>query len=176
MTRRLFLVTGITLLLSTPVSAEIYRQVDAQGNVTYTDEPSDQAPAEPVKIKPVTTITLPKPEAVREPEQLREKVETEGAAYSALRFIAPDNEQAFYSGNGDVAFQVASSPGLKKGHKYEVTLDGQPVGQSTSGTVSVRNIDRGTHNAGVNIIDSSGVTIKTGNTIRFTIHRPSVLN
>ena len=176
MTRRLFLVTGITLLLSTSVSAEIYRQVDAQGNVTYTDEPSDQAPAEPVKIKPVTTITLPKPEAVREPEQLREKVETEGAAYSNLRFIAPDNDQAFYSGNGDVSFQVASSPGLKRGHKYEVTLDGQPVGQSTSGTVSVRNIDRGTHNAGVNIVDSSGVTIKTGNTIRFTIHRPSVLN
>ncbi|TGN38536.1 DUF4124 domain-containing protein [Marinobacter confluentis] len=176
MTRKLILVTGITALLSFPVAAEIYRQVDAQGNVTYTDEPSDQAPAETVRIKPVTTVTLPKPEAVREPEQLREKVEKEGAAYSDLRFTAPEDDQAFHSGSGDVAFQVASSPGLKNGHKYEVTLDGQPVGQSTSGTVSVRNIDRGTHRAGVNIVDSSGVTIKTGDTITFTIHRPSVLN
>jgi hypothetical protein len=176
MTHRLFLVTGITLLLTTPLSAEIYRQVDSQGNVTYTDEPSDQSPAEAVKIKPVTTVTLPKPEAVREPEKLRQKVETEGAMYSDLRFIAPENEQAFHSGNGDVSFQVGSAQGLRNGHKYEVTLDGQPVGQSTSGTVSVRNIDRGTHQAGVNIIDTSGVTIKSGESISFTIHRPSVLN
>lgn len=176
MTCRLSLISAITFLLSAPVAAEVYRQVDAQGNVTYTDEPSDQSPAEKVKIRPVTTVTLPKPEAVREPEQLREKVEKEGAAYSRLGFVAPENEQAFYSGSGDVSFQVSSSPGLKRGHKYEVTLDGQPVGQSESGTVTVRNINRGTHQAGVGIVDRSGVTIKTGETIRFTVHRPSVLN
>lgn len=176
MTLRLTLVTGITLLLAAPVSAEIYRQVDAQGNVTYTDEPSDQSPAETVEVRPVTTVTLPKLEAVREPEELRERAETEGAAYSEVRFTAPQDEQAFHSGSGDVSFQVSSSPGLQSGHKYEVTLDGQPIGQSTSGTVSVRNIDRGTHQAGVSIVDSSGVTIKTGDTISFTVHRPSVLN
>lgn len=176
MTPRLTLLTGIALLLSVPASAEVYRQVDAQGNVTFTDEPSDQAPAETVKIRPVTTITLPKPEAVREPQRLREKVETEGASYSDLRFTAPQDQQAFHSGSGDVSFQVASSPGLKKGHKYEVTLDGQPVGQSTSGTVTVRNIFRGTHQAGVSIVDNSGVTIKSGDSISFTVHRPSVQN
>jgi hypothetical protein len=176
MTRRLIVVTGITLLLSTPLSAEIYRQVDEQGNVTYTDEPSDRSPAEEVKVKPVTTVTLPKPEAVREPEQLRERAESEGAAYSDLRFTAPEDNQAFHSGNGDVSFQVTSSPGLKNGHKSEVTLDGQPVGQSRSGTVMVQNVYRGTHEAGVNIVDSSGVTIKSGESITFTIHRPSVLN
>lgn len=176
MTRRLSLITAITLLVSIPVSAEVYRQVDAQGNVTYTDEPSDQAPAEEVKIRPVTTVTLPKPEAVREPEQLREKVQKEGAAYASVRLVAPEDEQAFYSGSGDVSFQISSSPGLKRDHKYEITLDGQPVGQSESGTIMVRNIDRGSHQAGVGIVDRSGVTIKTGETIRFTIHRPSVLN
>lgn len=176
MTCRLSLISTITLLLSAPVVAEVYRQVDAQGNVTYTDEPSGQSPAEEVKIGPVTTVTLPKPETVREPEQLREKVQKEGAAYSRVDFIAPEDEQAFHSGSGDVSFQVSSSPGLKQGHRYEVTLDGQPVGQSESGTVMVRNIDRGTHQAGVGIVDRSGVTIKTGETIRFTVHRPSVLN
>jgi len=176
MTHRLTLVTAITLLFSASVSAEVYRQVDAQGNVTYTDEPSDEAPAEAVEIKPVTTITLPKPEAVREPEQLCEKVQKEGAAYSNVEFTAPDDQQAFYSGSGDISFQVTSSPGLKDGHKYEVTLDGQPVGQSVSGTVNVNNVYRGTHQAGVSIVDRNGVTIKTGNTISFTVHRPSVLN
>lgn len=176
MTRRLLVLTGITLLLSAPASAEVYRQVDAQGNVTYTDEPSDQAPAEEVKIRPVTTVTLPKPETVREPEQLREEVEAEGAAYSNVRFTAPADQQAFHSGSGDMSFEVTSSPGLRDGHKYEVTLDGQPVGQSVSGSVSVRNVYRGTHEAGVSIVNSNGVTVKTGETISFTIHRPSALN
>ena len=173
---RLSLITATTLLLSVSVAAEVYRQVDAQGNVTYTDEPSGQSPAEKVKIRPITTVTLPKPEAVREPEQLREKVQKEGSAYSRVGFIAPGDEQAFYSGSGNVSFQVSSSPGLQRGHKYEVTLDGQPVGQSEEGTVTVHNIDRGTHQAGVGIVDRSGITIKTGETIRFTVHRPSVLN
>lgn len=176
MTRRLILLTGITLILSAPASAEVYRQVDAQGNVTYTDEPSDQSPAEPVEIKPTTTITLPKPAAVRQPEQLREKVQKEGSAYSSVRFTAPEDQKAFWSGSGDVSFQVTSSPGLKNGHKYEVTLDGQPVGQTASDTVNVSNIYRGTHQAGVSIVDSSGVTIKTGDTISFTVHRPSAAN
>jgi hypothetical protein len=75
-----------------------------------------------------------------------------------------------------VEFRVTSSPGLRGSHKYEVTLDGQPVGQSASGTVMVRNVFRGTHDAGVNIVDSNGVTVKSGETITFTIHRPSVNN
>ncbi|MDI9246683.1 DUF4124 domain-containing protein [Marinobacter sp. CHS3-4] len=176
MTFRLSLLTGMVLILSSTAHAEIYRQVDAQGNVTYTDEPNDQAPAETVKIKPVTTVTLPKPEAVREPEQLREKVQQEGAIYSSVSFMAPEDQQAFHSGSGDVSFRVTSSPGLRNGHKYEVTLDGQPVGQTTSDTVTVRNVFRGTHQARVNIIDASGVTVKTGEAISFTVHRPSIQN
>jgi len=113
---------------------------------------------------------------VQEPEQLRERVEREGAAYQSVSFQYPANEQAFHSGNGNVTFEVQSTPPLKRGHKFEVTLDGQPVGQSSSGSVAVSNIDRGTHNAGVHIVDENGVRVKSGNSITFTIHRPSVLN
>ena len=107
---------------------------------------------------------------------MREKVQQEGSVYDSVRFLAPGDDQAFQSGSGDVEFRVTSSPGLRGSHKYEVTLDGQPVGQSASGTVMVRNVFRGTHDAGVNIVDSNGVTVKSGETITFTIHRPSVNN
>ncbi|MFN2359449.1 MAG: DUF4124 domain-containing protein [Marinobacter sp.] len=176
MKSRLVFVTGIFAFVTLPLSAEVYRQVDAQGNVTYTDEPAEGSEAEEVEVKPVTTVTLPKLESVQEPEQLRERVEEQGAAYDSVTFVAPGDDEAFHSGSGDVEFQVTSSPSLRDNHKYEVTLDGQPVGQSESGTVMVRNVYRGTHDAGVNIIDGNGVTIKSGDTISFTIHRPSVNN
>ena len=168
------LVTGLLFFLAIPVSAEVYRNVDAYGNVTYSDEPSEGAEA--VEVKPVTTITLPKPEAVQETEKLREEVQREGAAYESLSFAYPDNNQAFYRGSGDVQFEVRSTPGLQPGHKYEVTLDGQPVGQSTSGSITVNNVFRGTHEARVHIVDENGVQVKTGSPITFTVHRPSALN
>lgn len=168
------LVTGLLFFLAVPVSAEVYRNVDAYGNVTYSDEPSEGA--ESVEVKPVTTITLPKPEVVQETEQLREEVQREGAAYDSVSFAYPDNNQAFHSGSGDVQFEVRSTPGLQPGHKYEVTLDGQPVGQSTSGSMTVNNVFRGTHEARVHIVDENGVQVKTGSPISFTVHRPSVAN
>lgn len=174
MNLRLGLFAGILVFIAAPAMAEVYRNVDAQGNVTYSDEPSDGA--EEVKVKPVTTITLPKPADVREPERLRKEVEKEGSVYDSVRILAPKNDEAFHSGSGDVAFRVTSAPGLREGHRYEVTLDGQPVGQTTSNTLTVRNVFRGTHNAGVHIIDEKGVQVKTGDVVRFTIHRPSVNN
>ncbi|EON90624.1 hypothetical protein MARLIPOL_17793 [Marinobacter lipolyticus SM19] len=174
MNLRLGLISGILVFIAVPTMAEVYRNVDAQGNVTYSDEPSDGA--EEVKVKPVTTITLPKPADVREPDKLRKEVEKEGSVYDSVRILAPKNDEAFHSGSGDVAFRVTSAPGLRTGHRYEITLDGQPVGQTTSDTLTVRNVFRGTHNAGVHIIDEKGVQVKTGDSVRFTIHRPSVNN
>jgi hypothetical protein len=161
-------------IVSSPVTAEVYRNVDAYGNVTFSDEPSDGA--ETVKVKPVTTITLPKPQAVQETSKLREEVKREGSVYKGVSFTYPEDNQAFHSGNGDIQFTMQSTPGLRPGHKYEVTLDGQPVGQTTSGSVMVSNVFRGIHKAQVHIIDRNGVQIKNGPAIHFTVHRPSVAN
>lgn len=168
------LVAGVLFLLSAQAFGEVYRHVDAQGNVTFSDEPIEGG--ETVEVKPVTTVTLPKPQTVRETDKLREEVKREGAIYESVSFVKPQNEQAFHSGSGDIRFEVTSAPGLQAGHKYEVTLDGQPVAQSSSGSVVVNNVDRGTHQAGVHIVDENGVQVKTGAPISFTVHRPSVRN
>jgi len=168
------LTAAVLIVLAGSASAEVYRNVDAYGNVTYSDEPSDGA--EPIEVKPVTTVTLPKPQDVLETDKLREEVKREGAVYESVSFISPKNDQAFHSGSGEIQFQVQSTPGLKSGHKYEVNLDGQPVGQTTSGTVTVSNVYRGTHTAIVHIVDENGVLVKTGAPISFTVHRPSVAN
>ncbi|MDX1799841.1 MAG: DUF4124 domain-containing protein [Marinobacter sp.] len=171
----LFLITTLTSLSMT-ASAEVYRHVDSQGNVTFSDKPSKGA--ETVEVKPVTTVTLPKMKDVQAgsaPEPKPASNQTD-SLYSKVTFTAPENNQAFYSGNGDIAFQVTSSPALQNGHQFEVTLDGQPVGQSADGTFTVRNVFRGTHNAQVNVVDAKGRPVTTGDSITFTVHRPSVLN
>ncbi|MDX1756787.1 MAG: DUF4124 domain-containing protein [Marinobacter sp.] len=174
MTLRFGVLASLLAFATAPATAEIYRQVDAQGNVTYSDEPSSGA--ETVEVQPTTTITLPKLEDVTTPGGQTRPPEAESDSYSQIRFEAPANNAAFHSGSGDVEFRVSSAPALKQGHLYEITLDGQPVGQSHSGSVMVRNVFRGTHTAQVHIIDENGVRVKTGDSVTFTVHRPSVLN
>ena len=171
----LFLIAAATsVLIALPAQAQVYRQVDEQGNVTFTDEPGDNA--ERVDVKPVTTVTLPKPETVR--RQLNEEDDNIGdqQAYESASFTAPTEDEAFWSGGGNVEFRVTSTPALRQGHQFEITLDGQPVGQTRSGSIVVNNVFRGTHSAGVNIIGPDGERIYTGDKISFTVHRPSVLN
>ncbi|MFC4258389.1 DUF4124 domain-containing protein [Marinobacter lacisalsi] len=173
--KALFLIAALTsALIAVPAQAEVYRQVDANGNVTFTDEPGDNA--ERVDVKPVTTVTMPKPETVK--KQLAEEDESIGdqEAYESVSFTSPANDEAFHSGSGNVEFRVTSTPALRQGHQFEITMDGTPVGQTRSGSVTVNNVFRGTHNAGVNVIGPNGERIYTGDKISFTVHRPSVLN
>lgn len=160
------------VFLAGAACADVYRQVDAQGNVTFSDEPSSGA--KPIRVKPVTTIKLPKPEDLEEQQPVEKQQEK--SLYNTLVFTAPQNNQAFHSGNGNVEFQLLSEPALRSGHKYEVTIDGQPVGQSSTNTIMVPNMDRGTHQAGINIIDQNGVQVTSGTAISFTVHRSSRLN
>ncbi len=168
----LMIAAAALLSLTGAAYADVYRQVDAQGNVTFSDEPSSGAKT--IKVKPVTTIKLPKLEDLEEEKQA--EPQPEKSFYQAVAFAAPQNNQAFHSGNGNVEFQLFSEPALRNGHQYEVTIDGQPVGQSSSNTIMVQNMDRGTHQAGINIIDQNGVQVTSGTGISFTVHRPSRLN
>jgi hypothetical protein len=174
MTSRILVLTGMITLASITAHGEVYRHVDAQGNVTFSDEPMEGGEA--VQLKPVTTITLPKPEDVRDAPEVIEQAREQGERYTSVSIVSPSDGEAFHSGSGNIQIQVTSTPALQPGHRYEVTLDGQPVGQSTSGSVMIKHIDRGTHEATAHIINRNGIRIRSGNTISFTVHRPSRLN
>jgi hypothetical protein len=174
MTFRLLILTGMITLTSFAAHAEVYRHVDAQGNVTFSDEPIEGG--ETIQVKPVTTVTLPKPQDVQDAPEVIEQAREEGERYTSVSIASPSDGEAFHSGSGNVQIQVTSSPALQPGHRYEVTLDGQPVGQTTSGSVTVNHIDRGTHEAAAHIINENGIRVRSGDTISFTVHRPSRLN
>ncbi len=158
-----------------PAAAEVYKHVDKNGNVTFSDEP--QSGSEEVKVRPVTTITLPKMRDLEiKQQQAGQSGQDNPDPYDRVVFAAPEDNSAFWSGGGDVEFQVSSSPDLRRGHRFEVDLDGQPVGQNPGGTFTVRNMDRGTHTASVFVVDGQGQRVQSGDSITFTVHRPSVIN
>lgn len=153
--------------------AEVYRWVNDRGEVEYSDQYREGA--EKVEIQPLSTIQMPKPTDVApdpspEPQpQLQSTLPT----YARLQITFPEADSAFHSGDGNISVLVTSSPDLLPGHSYRISMDGQVAGVSESGSIPLVNVDRGTHELKLEVIDSTEV-IQSAAPIRFTLHRPII--
>ena len=173
---------GLSVLIALPFGAlqagEIYRHVDEQGNVTYTDEPPEKD-SEPVELAPLPEVSIP--DADRNPTTTSPQQEENGNAqeeglYKQVEIVEPEHDSAFWRGGGQVTIRARSEPALSDGHSYQLEFDGERGDTNRSGTFSLNNVNRGTHTIVVHILDSTGETITSSDTTRFTLHRPSRLN
>ena len=162
---RLFLFC-IALILLTPVSAGVYRTLDEDGNVIFTDKPSPDA--EEIKIDKVQTIPAGADDfKYTPPEKSAESV------YTKLDVVSPENGQVFTGNTGDVTVSVLIEPALNTGigDRLILTMDGQKEADSTSTSFSFTNLDRGTHTITVDVVNKDGKSLKSSTPTSFTIKR-----
>ena len=97
--------------------------------------------------------------------------------YDAVTITSPANEESIRSNEGQVIISYASSPALKSryGHRYVIMLGGAEVYRGTNTSVSLENVDRGTHVVTAKIVAANGRTLASSETIEFTLHRHSIL-
>ncbi len=160
-------------LLALPATAAIYRSVDAEGNVTYTNQPDKNA--EPVELKPLSVYDAPPPRRVTNSRQPDPQTTT----YRSVKILSPQPEQTVRSNPGDVTVQAGTEPELdqRAGHRYQFFLDGQPMGEpGTQNTMTFRNVDRGEHRVSVAVVDSRGKPIAKSDAVRFFLHRQTIFN
>jgi uncharacterized protein DUF4124 len=140
------------------LSAEtVYKTVDEDGNIIFTDKPSEEA--EEIKIQELETIKNPnpgryKPSTEKPPEEFK---------YKSFVITSPENGAGIRSNNGNVSISVSLEPMKKAGHKIIISMDGKEVGSGSS--VSLQNVDRGTHSISASVVDANGKTwISTSST------------
>lgn len=162
----------ITLSFLTPVSAGVYRSVDEDGNIIYTDKPS--ADAEKIKIDKVQTV----PAGDSNFEYTPPEDSADEGAYTKLEVVNPENDHVFTGNTGDVTVSVVIEPALntKRGDSLILTMDGKKAGESTSTSFSLTNLDRGTHTIEVYVVDKGGKSLMESAPVSFTVKRTSVLN
>lgn len=173
--------TALALMLSlasAPVASEVYRHVDEDGSVTFSDEPMDDD-SEAMELESLPEVNLPDP-AERErrssPDQGEDNQTQEQQGYQTLEITSPEHDSAFWRGDGLVVVRFQSQPPLRSGHRYSLELDGKQVQQGRSTTFTLENMNRGTHELVVHVINADGETISSSDVTRFTLHRPSQLN
>ena len=140
------------LLAGLPAAAQVYTYVDADGNRVFTDRPASDN-AERIELPPTNNMSLPAsttPAPVAEPR-------TPAPSYQMLRILLPQPDVTIRDSAGNLIVTATSEPALHGGHSFRLLLDGQAAGTSGRSPVfSLENIDRGTHQLAVEIIDSQG--------------------
>lgn len=143
------------LLASLPAVAQVYTYVDEEGNRVFTDQPKP-GNAKRIELAPSNAMTpqrgapLVAPPAPIPREQ----------GYQVLRILIPEPD-ATVTGDGSLIVTATSDPVLRDGHNYRLVLDGNVQGEpGRSPVFPLSNLDRGTHQLAVEIIDTQGRVVE----------------
>lgn len=168
---RLFLI-GLLCLGLPAAAAEVYTYIDAEGNRVFTDSPG-QHKAQRIEMAPSNQISN-QPAAIRPPPAYDAPILA--PAYQLLRILVPQPDATIRDGSaGDLIVTATSEPGLLPGHNYRLLLDGQPVGEpGRSPVFPLSNVDRGTHQLAVEILDEQGRILERTPTQPFHMMRVSL--
>lgn len=147
-------VTAVLLLLTGTVFAQLYKSVDENGNIVYSDVPPDDT-AEPVELPPLNVIeavkVTPPPSAPADPAL--------PLTYS-IQITQPQNEQTFRN-TREFPVSVSIDPPLQEGHQVAISLDGVVRARGSELSAVVTDVDRGEHRVTAAVVDASGKPIIT---------------
>ena len=159
------------LLLSFTVHAGLYKGLDEEGNVIYSDTPfdnSEQFTPPPLTVVEPTKVA-PKEEAVEE----EKKPET---VYTTFTITSPKNEETIRN-EPNVVVNMVLDPELaiNEGHSIWLLLDGRPLIKKTKSlSLPIGRLNRGTHTLQAQVRNSAGKAVISTKPVKVYIHQTSV--
>jgi hypothetical protein len=166
----------ILLLISQIVRADVYKSVTGDGEVIFSDVPSQGA--ERVRLPELTTYKSA-PVATSSSASGNEADQAQEMPYKNFTVVAPEDQASFWDNEGIVNMSVSTEPALliESGHKVQFYLDGKPYGNaelSLANTFS--GLERGTHILSASILDVGGTVLISTNPVTIHLHKASSLH
>jgi hypothetical protein len=164
-------------LLPLAAGAEVYKYVDENGVVRYTDTPPHPG-AQPIRLPEVQTYTTDDiyvREAVP-PDSDAVEPEAADGAYASIQLTAPEPEQVYNNANPQVTASVELDPGLRPGHRLVFMVDGtaHPAPPGQTSTV-LSGLERGSHSLQALVLDASDRIRAQSESLNFHLSQPSLL-
>lgn len=178
MKRLLPIVLVLLPLTLAAADGKIYRSVDEDGNVTYSDQPpSDDA--EPVELDPLTTVPAAGTDRRGDGDEDGDGEDEEPAhpGYQGLEIVYPTADEAIRHNGGQVPFRLELRPEgveLDEQHRVEILLDGSVRGSDNALTITVGPVDRGPHEVSARVVDAGGNVLAQSQSVNFFLLRHSV--
>jgi len=149
---------------------KLYRIVDKNGNVSYSDQPSPGAKEVIIKDAPSINIKKTKVDFEALEEQLEAQREASDDYYSVINFLNLKEDGVIRNNGSSVTLTANLSPGLSKGHLIKFYIDGNLIGEAQKElTITAQEIEYGSHTASFVVVSKNGVKIQDSETVNFNL-------
>ena len=165
MINALFKILLLTLLFPSAAITGMYKGLDEEGKVIYSDKPFDEA--KQFTPPPLTVVDPPK---VKAKEKIVEEEKPAEFKYTSLKILSPTNDQVIWN-EPDLTVTLQLKPDLNtaEGHTTWLLMDGKPlVKNSRSLALQIGRSDRGEHQIQAQVRDKKGKILKRSQSV--TIH------
>ncbi len=168
--RALVFLIGI-ILVAPLLAQEVYRWVDDDGHLHYSDRPREGA--ETVELSKAQTFSAPPVATSPAQPDAGERFK-----YDKISIARPDDEETIWNTGNQVDVSLTLSPRLRRGDKLMWYVDGQLQSnvstRSTSATLS--DIWRGTHQLVAEVQDINGNSLNRSSPVTFEYRMTSALS
>jgi hypothetical protein len=172
--RTLILIAG--LLLTVPVqSQEIYKWVDKDGVVHYSDQPGSPD-AKKVIIAAPNSYQGPAATAAPAPSRQGNGSQQEPAAppYGSLRILSPTSKDSYFGADATVPVTLALDGELQDGHSIVLFLDAARVKDFQGLSGQLTGLSRGMHFVRAAVLNEAGKPLVTSEQVTFSVQQPSI--
>ncbi|PCJ38390.1 MAG: hypothetical protein COA75_01110 [Cellvibrionales bacterium] len=140
----LFLLANPTLF-----AGEVFRVVDEDGQITFTDSPAANTKSETINLPAINIAIAPSPRAIEGNDEATE----DEVPYTSARITQPLNNATIPPGQTNLVVELGLKPALQEGHLAQLYIDGRTQGAaSASTTFSISGLNRGEHKVRIEIL------------------------
>lgn len=176
--RPLYHIAYVALLLAATqlaLATEIYKHIDADGSVTFSDQPpAPGETAEKIPLRELNTTPAIRPAASPATDPDDEPQPQDQRDFS-VRIASPTDDTTIAMGPGDVTVTAEATPPLGSREQLQLFLDGEPHGEpQRDRTWQLKGLLRGPHDLTVERLDRRGNRLDRSDPVRIYVLRPSV--
>lgn len=154
--------------------AEVYRGVDENGNVEYSDKTASGSK----KITLGDRLTTYGTDAAKKQEEKKadgegddkKDAETEFKDYKKFKIVSPGGLEKVRGNGKSATIKTVLEPALVAEHKIEIVQNGKKLAQKFSSTSFILALERqGTHSVYAQVVDSAGKMLIRSNVVAFVL-------
>ena len=183
----LVITLAMAFAFATQVLAEVYKTVDKDGNVIYTDRPPDPeskpmdlpglsviAPQLPANPRPAADVASDEETAGGDPGQEVTSIKDLRNGYRDFKLVSPTPDQVFVGTSNEAVIAWNTRYALQLGMSVTIFIDGAAREPTTSPLLNVVRMDRGAHEVYAELRDSRNRRVASTEKVTFHIQQNSI--
>ncbi len=158
-------------LMSSSFATEVYKTVDKNGRVIYTDKPSTDSESQSEKVNIGEPITVPGVIPASRPQRRNSSEQQNAPSQYTVSITQPLPETHINPGVFTVAIQTSTDPAIHESHQLVILDNGNAIPSPV-----IQYITPGSHRFVAQVLNEKGKVLGESAPVMVYVHRPNLNN